>query len=171
LDELVDSSTIAEWGNQGLPDDRFSKENAAIIEKAKRWPLIIDPQLQASKYLKKKYQELIITSFTDKKFDYNVQDAIANGKVLIIENVAEELEPSLDPVLQRAYTTKNKKFYIKLGDDSYEVHANFKLIMLSKLINPHYKPEYAAMCTIMNFIVTEDGLKDQLLALVVREEK
>lgn len=49
LNELVDNATIAEWSNQGLPDDRFSKENAAIIEKCKRWPLIIDPQLQASK--------------------------------------------------------------------------------------------------------------------------
>lgn len=27
------------------------------------------------------------------------------------------------------------------------------------------------MCTILNFIVTEDGLKDQLLANVVREER
>lgn len=45
---------MAEWANQDLPDDRFSKENAAIIEQASRWPLIIDPQLQASKYLSKK---------------------------------------------------------------------------------------------------------------------
>jgi len=37
--------------------------------------------------------------------------------------------------------------------------------------NPHYKPEVAAMCTIINFIVTEGGLEDQLLADVVRMEK
>jgi len=41
----------------------------------------------------------------------------------------------------------------------------------TKLINPHYKPETAAQCTIINFIVTESGLEDQLLALVVRVEK
>jgi dynein heavy chain len=45
------------------------------------------------------------------------------------------------------------------------------MLMLSKLMNPHYKPEYAAMCTILNFIVTEEGLRDQLLANVVREER
>jgi dynein heavy chain len=39
------------------------------------------------------------------------------------------------------------------------------------LINPHYKPETAAQCTIINFIVTELGLEDQLLAMVVKVEK
>jgi dynein heavy chain len=39
------------------------------------------------------------------------------------------------------------------------------------LFNPHYKPETAAQCTIINFIVTEGGLEDQLLAMVVRVEK
>lgn len=39
------------------------------------------------------------------------------------------------------------------------------------MINPHYKPETAAQCTIINFIVTESGLEDQLLAMVVRVEK
>jgi len=49
LTQLVDGATMAEWAGQDLPHDRFSKENAAIIEKAARWPLIIDPQLQAAK--------------------------------------------------------------------------------------------------------------------------
>lgn len=43
--------------------------------------------------------------------------------------------------------------------------------MQTKLINPHYKPETAAQCTIINFIVTESGLEDQLLAMVVKVEK
>jgi dynein heavy chain len=49
LTELADGAKMAEWANQDLPDDRFSKENAAIIDQAARWPLIIDPQLQAAK--------------------------------------------------------------------------------------------------------------------------
>ena len=46
-----------------------------------------------------------------------------------------------------------------------------KLYCQSKMQNPHYKPEIAAMCTIINFIVTEAGLEDQMLADVVRMEK
>jgi len=171
LTELVDNATIAEWSNQGLPDDRFSKENASIIEKCKRWPLIIDPQLQASKYLKSKFQEFVVTTFSDRQFELKVKNAIEQGKVLILENVQEELEPTLDPVLARAITKKGSNQFIKLGEDEVQYNPEFKLIMLSKLVNLHGKPEYAAQCTILNFIVTEDGLRDQLLGLVVREEK
>jgi len=141
LKELADNAEIAEWINQGLPDDRFSKENAAIIAKCKRWPLIIDPQLQGSKYLKGKYQDLEITSFSERIFETKLKDCIVNGKVLVIENVQEELEPSMEPVLQRAITKKASKYFIKIGDSEIEYNQDFKLLMLSKLINPHYKPE------------------------------
>jgi hypothetical protein len=57
------------------------------------------------------------------------------------------------------------------GDHEVEVAASFKLYLQTKLINPHYSPETAAQCTIVNFIVTESGLEDQLLAMVVRVEK
>ena len=40
-----------------------------------------------------------------------------------------------------------------------------------QLSNPHYRPEIAAQCTLINHIVTEDGLEEQLLALVVNKEK
>ena len=36
---------------------------------------------------------------------------------------------------------------------------------------PHYKPEIAAQCTLINFIVTQSGLEDQLLAKVVGRER
>ena len=58
-----------------------------------------------------------------------------------------------------------------LGSEEVEVASGFKLFLQTKLINPHYKPETAAQCTIINFIVTESGLEDQLLALVVKAEK
>jgi hypothetical protein len=32
-------------------------------------------------------------------------------------------------------------------------------LLQTRLSNPHYKPEIAAQCTLVNFIVTEDGLE------------
>ena len=51
------------------------------------------------------------------------------------------------------------------------LHSNFKLFLHTKLSNPHYPPEVQAETTLINFTVTEDGLADQLLTLVVGRER
>ena len=43
LKVLATDAMMATWGNEGLPADRMSMENAAIIVSCARWPLIIDP--------------------------------------------------------------------------------------------------------------------------------
>jgi dynein heavy chain len=77
----------------------------------------------------------------------------------------------LDPLLSKQFVKKGKILNVKIGTEDIEIMPSFKLYLQTKLINPHYKPETAAQCTIINFIVTESGLEDQLLAMVVRVEK
>jgi len=89
----------------------------------------------------------------------------------MIEAIGQEIEAILDPLLSRAFRKQGSKNIVKLGSEDVEVDPNFWLYLQTKLINPHYKPETAAQCTIINFIVTENGLEDQLLAMVVRVEK
>lgn len=43
---------IQGWNIAGLPKDDTSTENGVIIDKTKRWPLMIDPQNQANKFIK-----------------------------------------------------------------------------------------------------------------------
>ena len=47
----------------------------------------------------------------------------------------------------------------------------FKLYLHTKLSNPHYPPEVQAEAALINFSVTMDGLEDQLLNMVVKEER
>lgn len=89
----------------------------------------------------------------------------------MIDGIGQEIDAVLDPLLSRQFTKKGKILLVKLGAEDVEVANSFKLYIQTKLINPHYKPETAAQCTIVNFIVTESGLEDQLLAMVVRVEK
>lgn len=58
-----------------------------------------------------------------------------------------------------------------MGDKEVEYNSNFRLILHTKLANPHYKPEMQAQTTLINFTVTRDGLEDQLLAEVVKAER
>jgi len=97
--------------------------------------------------------------------------AVSNGNVLMIESLSQEIDPILDPLLSRQFVKKGKNFTVRLGSEDVELSNSFKLYLQTKLINPHYKPETAAQCTIINFIVTESGLEDQLLAMVVKVEK
>jgi len=89
----------------------------------------------------------------------------------MIESIGQEIDAVLDPLLSRQFIKRGRTLMVKLGSEEVEVASSFKLYLQTKLINPHYKPETAAQCTIVNFIVTELGLEDQLLAMVVRVEK
>jgi dynein heavy chain len=90
---------------------------------------------------------------------------------MMIESISQDIDPILDPLLSKQFVKKGKFFTVKLGAEDVELNNKFKLYLQTKLINPHYKPETAAQCTIINFIVTESGLEDQLLAMVVKVEK
>lgn len=50
----------------------------------------------------------------------HLQDCLSFGKPLLIENIEEELDPVLDPVLERRYVKKGRGFTVALADK--EVH-------------------------------------------------
>lgn len=60
---------------------------------------------------------------------------------------------------------------IKLGDAVIPYHEDFKFYITTKLPNPHYTPEVSTKVTLVNFTLSPNGLEDQMLALVVAEER
>ena len=97
---------------------------------------------------------------------------IQMGGQLIIEAVGQEIDAIIDPVLSRAVIKRGRTaMIIKIGGEEIDYDPKFQLYLQSKLPNPHYRPEIAAQCTIINFIVTPEGLEDQILAMVVNVEK
>jgi len=175
IDVLATESQIAGWGNEGLPSDMVSVQNGAIIHNSERWPLMIDPQLQGIGWIQGREADparnLTVVQLSQHKYIDKVEAAMINGECVIIENMSEELDPVLDPVLARALTKKGRSLIIKLGDKEVDYDTNFQLYLQTKLANPHYIPEVQAQCTLVNFTVTEKGLEDQLLALVVLKER
>jgi dynein heavy chain len=47
-----------------------------------------------------------------------------------------------------------------MAGEQIDYDSKFKLFLMTKLYNPHFRPEIAAQCTIINFIVTESGLEE-----------
>lgn len=90
--------------------------------------------------------------------------SIRQGMPLLIEEVAETIDPSLAPILGRRIVMQAGRPIIKLGDTDVDYDENFRLYITTKLSNPHYLPEVCVTVTLVNFLVTVDGLEDQLLA-------
>ena len=170
LSLLTDDAIVAGWNNEGLPSDAMSTENATILTNSIKWPLMIDPQLQGIKWIKNKCgKDMNVIRLGQKNCMETIEKCVSEGLVLLIENLPEEVDAVLDPLLGRQLIKKGKA--MKLGDKEVEYNSNFQLYLHSKMANPHYKPELQAQTTLINFTVTKLGLEDQLLAEVVKADR
>lgn len=163
---------IREWNMDGLPHDEVSLENGIIVTQASRWPLMIDPQEQANQWIRnmEKDNNLVITKMTDPHLMRVLEMAIRKGLPVLLEELGETIEPSLQPVLARSIFTQGGRTMIRFGDVDIDFDSNFKLYMTTKLANPHYLPEICIQVTMVNFLVSIKGLEDQLLTDIVRIE-
>lgn len=60
---------------------------------------------------------------------------------------------------------------MKIGEDLVDFDDRFRFYVTTKISKPHYAPEVCVMVNILNFMVTEEGLKDQMLTEVVKHEE
>mmetsp|Transcript_28825 Transcript_28825/g.26091 ORF Transcript_28825/g.26091 Transcript_28825/m.26091 type:complete len:257 (+) Transcript_28825:3217-3987(+) len=102
---LGDSVKIQSWNLAGLPKDDTSTENGIIIDKGKRWPLMIDPQTQANKFIKNlgkdREEGLDILKASDPSILKTLELGLQFGRWVLVENVGTELDPALDPIISR----------------------------------------------------------------------
>ena len=168
---LADELTISKWNLEGLPDDELSVQNGILTVNASRWPLCVDPEMQAITWIKKKEGSTMKTiSFSTENYMKHVIGAIKNGYSILIESVGELIDPNISPVLEKNYREKAGIIKITLDGAEIDVDTKFRLFMTTKLSNPHYTPEVMAKCVVINYSVTMDGLEEQLLNEVVRHE-
>ncbi|XP_077462234.1 dynein axonemal heavy chain 12-like [Stigmatopora argus] len=170
---LGDPIKIRAWNIDGLPTDSFSIDNGVITFKSRRWPLMIDPQGQANKWVKnsEKDNKLNIIKLSDDDYMRTVENCVQFGIPLLLENVGEELDPSLEPILLKQTFKQGGVECIKLGESVIEYSMEFRFYITTKLRNPHYLPELATKVSLLNFMITPEGLEDQLLGIVVAKER
>ncbi|OAJ44270.1 hypothetical protein BDEG_27524 [Batrachochytrium dendrobatidis JEL423] len=172
LEHLADPAVVRDWNIQGLPADALSIENGILVTRGRRWPLMIDPQGQANRWIRNmEGSELKVIKLSEPKFLRSLENAIRTGQAVLLEDVGEQLDPALEPLLLKQTTRQGGRVLMKLGDSFVEYDRNFKLYITTKLPNPHYLPEVCIKVTIINFIVTKIGLEGQLLADVVKLEQ
>ncbi|ETN11506.1 hypothetical protein PPTG_10373 [Phytophthora nicotianae INRA-310] len=176
-----DSRELREWQLLGLPSDNFSTDNGIFTLKSRqRWSLMIDPQQQATQWIKRleQFNHLEIVKADDQNLMQAVEDCLVSGKHILIEDVTEALNPSLEPVVaikpsqKSADNKRATRKYVKLEDRVVETDTErFRLYLATKLANPHFVPDVYIRVNVINFTVTRDGLEEQLLSDVVKRER
>jgi len=167
-----DPLQIRQWTVDGLPSDQLSVDNALIISKSRRWPLIIDPQKQANRWIKsiEKANKLIVIRASD-DFHRSLENAINYGIPCLLEDLGQTLDPGLDGLLNRKLVKKGNIVVLKMADKDLDYSSAFKFYMTTKLANPLYDADVSAKVTLINFALTSSGLQDQLLSIAVATEK
>jgi len=174
INTLGSAVEIRGWQIAGLPADNNSIENAIVIKKARRWPLLIDPQTQANKFIKNLGKEsangIEVTKPSNKTFLRTLENGVRFGKWVLLENVGERLDAALEPILQQQVFKQDGQNMIKLGDNTVPYHEDFRFFLTTKLPNPHYQPEVAVKVSLLNFGITPLGLGEQLLGIIMANE-
>lgn len=136
---------------------------------------MIDPQSQAISWIKRKEPEILERDFIYTLSTNNLKDRLKiplqDGCPVMIENIENEVDPMLDPLLEKQFIVKGRNKIINIADTEMDYDTNFRLFMTSRLANPHFSPELAAKTTIIDFTVTQDGLEQQLLGRLISKEQ
>ncbi|XP_041836448.1 dynein heavy chain 1, axonemal isoform X2 [Melanotaenia boesemani] len=172
LNTLGDPIKIRSWQISGLPKDNFSMENGVIAHYSLRWALFIDPQGQANKWIKNMERDsgLEVMKLSDQDFFHRLKNAIRFGKPCLLEDVGEELDPALEPVLLQQTFKQHNNTVLTLGDSVIPYQEDFKMYITTKMSNPHYSLEISTKVTLINFTLSPSGLEELLLRQLLTEE-
>merc|ERR1711871_1114556 len=172
---MVDIGTIGDWNMQGLPADPLSIQNGILVTRSSRFPLMIDPQGQAINWIKNKEAANVPvwgqTTLGDPKLKDKLEFCMADGLSLVIVGVEEEIDPMLDPVMEKQLITKGKRKFVNVSDKLMDYDEKFMMYFITRLPNPSFSPELQAKTTVVDFTVTQKGLEEQLLGKVIGKEQ
>ena len=86
------------------------------------------------------------------------------------QNATASLDPLLDPILMKSIIKRGNQSILVLGDSEIEYNDQFRLYILTSDSNPKALPVLCIKVMIVNFVVTPEGITDQILSKIVQQE-
>ncbi|KAK7504322.1 hypothetical protein BaRGS_00004626, partial [Batillaria attramentaria] len=160
------------WQANALPTDELCTENAIMLKRFNRYPLIVDPSGQATEFIMNEYKDRKITktSFLDDAFRKNLESALRFGNPLLVQDV-ESYDPILNPVLNRELRRTGGRVLITLGDQDIDLSPSFTIFLATRDPNTDFPPDLCSRVTFVNFTVTRSSLQSQCLNQVLKAER
>uniref|UniRef100_A0A7N8XHY5 Dynein cytoplasmic 2 heavy chain 1 n=1 Tax=Mastacembelus armatus TaxID=205130 RepID=A0A7N8XHY5_9TELE len=81
------------------------------------------------------------------------------------------VEPVLYPLLRRDLIAQGPRYVVQIGDKVIDYNEDFRLFLATRNPTPFIPPDAASVVTEVNFTTTRAGLRGQLLALTIQQEK
>ncbi|KAL1512644.1 hypothetical protein ABEB36_002203 [Hypothenemus hampei] len=160
------------WQANALPSDDLCTENAIMLKRFNRYPLIIDPSGQATEFIMNEYKDRKITktSFLDDSFRKNLESALRFGNPLLVQDV-ENYDAILNPVLNRELRRTGGRVLITLGDQDIDLSPSFIIFLSTRDPTVEFPPDICSRVTFVNFTVTRSSLQSQCLNQVLKAER
>ncbi|CAK8687664.1 unnamed protein product [Clavelina lepadiformis] len=160
------------WQQNSLPVDDLCTENAIMLKRFNRYPLIIDPSGQATEYVLKQYgsRKISKTSFLDDSFRKNLESSLRFGNPLLVQDV-ESYDPILNPVLNRELRRTGGRVLITIGDQDIDLSPAFTIFLTTRDPTTSFPPDLSSRVTLINFTVTRGSLQSQSLNEALRAER
>lgn len=160
------------WQENTLPVDDLCTENAIILKRFNRYPLIIDPSGRVTEFLQRecKDRRLTVTSFLDDTFTKQLESSLRFGNPILIQD-AEHLDPILNHVLNKEYQRTGGRVLIQLGKQEIDFSPSFRLYLSTRDPSATFAPDICSRTTFVNFTVTQSSLQTQSLNDVLKSER
>ena len=161
-----------QWQRNSLPADDLCMENAIMLKRFNRYPLIIDPSSRVTEFLRQEHagRKLTVTSFLDDAFVKQLESALRFGNPILIQD-AEYLDPILTHVLNKEYQRTGGRVLIQLGRQEIDFSPSFKLYLSTRDPSANFAPDVCSRTTLINFTVTKSSLQTQSLNEVLKAER
>lgn len=169
---LSNADERLKWQENSLPVDDLCTENAIILKRFNRYPLIIDPSGRVTEFLQNecKDRRLTVTSFLDDSFTKQLESSLRFGNPILIQD-AEYLDPVLNHVLNKEYQKTGGRVLIQLGRQEIDFSPTFKLYLSTRDPSATFAPDICSRTTFVNFTVTQSSLQTQSLNEVLKFER
>ena len=169
IDYLSRPADLLTWKSYGLPSDELAVQNAILLERFNRFPLVIDPSGQATEFLLQKFasRKITTTSFLDPNFMKTIGSAIRFGTPLLV-NDAESVDPVLNPILNKELQKMGGRTLIRLGNEDIDFSPKFIMILVTRNPLVRLAPDLCSRITLINFSVTPDSLESQTLTAILK---
>jgi len=170
---LTTSTETTNWiSNFNLANDTMQIENAIMLKKHNRYPLIVDPTGQAVSFLLASLQskKVVRTSSRDSGFVRTLENALRFGTPLIVQDI-EMWDPILNPIVSCEFRRVGGRKLVSVGAADVDVSEGFDLFLITRDPTHNFPADISSRVTMVNFTVSPTSLQAQTLNLVLKYVK